>query len=153
MPSIKDQSTVEAIAREYTSNGRNKTETLKAIGYSESYYNGGRSAEVVWGNERVIAAIARIDEKTAVKHEHNQQIAIDLLRSDYANLKTRADNGDIQAIQARTAIVRELNACTGQHSSTLHTKPTEQQALTPAETEAIAALNRQYKLRLSKETA
>ena len=65
MPSIKDQSTVEAIAREYCSNGRNKTEALKAIGYSKSYYEGGRSAEVVWGNERIIEAIRDIDASNA----------------------------------------------------------------------------------------
>ena len=73
MPSIKDQSTVEAIAREYCSNGRNKTEALKAVRYSKSYCEGGRSAEIVWGNERVKQAIADIDAKSAEKAEFTLQ--------------------------------------------------------------------------------
>ena len=37
MPSIKDQSTVRALAREFCSNGRNATQALVTIGYSYKY--------------------------------------------------------------------------------------------------------------------
>lgn len=67
MPSIKDKSTVEAIAREFCSNGRNKERAMKSVGYSENYAE--HRAECVLGNVGVKAAIAKIDGKTAKKAE------------------------------------------------------------------------------------
>ncbi len=64
MPNIKDQSTVEAIAREFTSNGRNKTRAMIAIGYDEAYSDSGKGHKSVYGNLRVIEAIKAIDDKT-----------------------------------------------------------------------------------------
>ncbi len=140
MPSIKDESTVEAIARAFCGPcKRNKTETLKLVGYSESYYNGGRSAEVVWGNDRIRAAIARIDKETGGKREHDRTVSVELLRQNLVLLSERANNGDIQAIQARTAVIRELNAISNLHSSTVfdgHDKPTE---LSPDELDVLRA--------------
>ena len=60
MPSIKDESTVEAIAQEFTSNGRNKARALETIGYSKGYSNT-QGIGVVYSNLRVKQAIARID--------------------------------------------------------------------------------------------
>ncbi len=75
MPSIKDESTVEAIARAFCGEAKRcKTEALRIVGYSKGYYLGGRSAEVVWGNERVKAAIARIDAKTRVECVKSRKI-------------------------------------------------------------------------------
>lgn len=65
MPSIKDRSTVEAIAAEYCSNGRCKERALKKIGYKPSYYKSGRSVQVVYGSERIKQAIAKIDAENA----------------------------------------------------------------------------------------
>ena len=66
MPSIKDETTVEAIAREYTSNGRKKGIALQTVGYANSYsIDGGRGCNVVFSSVRVKAAIARIDEEQA----------------------------------------------------------------------------------------
>lgn len=67
MPSIKDQSTVEAIAREFCSNGRDKAQGMRTIGYAESSCKSGKAVKDVYGNLRVQAAIARIDAKTAQK--------------------------------------------------------------------------------------
>ncbi len=62
IPSIKDESTVEAIAREFCSNGRKKQEALASIGYADSYATeSGRGCEVVFSNVRVKQAISRID--------------------------------------------------------------------------------------------
>lgn len=68
MPSIKDQSTVEAIARAFTGEcKRNEEQAMLAVGYSKTYARGGRGHEMVYANERIKAAIARIDSKSAVK--------------------------------------------------------------------------------------
>ena len=82
MPNIKDKSTVNAIAREFTSNGRNKTSALKAVGYKSSYYLGGRSDKAVWGNERVREAIAKIDAETAKKASRTVQQLDDMYAED-----------------------------------------------------------------------
>lgn len=65
MPSIKDESTVEAVAREYCSNGRDKAQGMRTIGYAESSCKSGKAVKDVYGNLRVIAAIKRIDTKSA----------------------------------------------------------------------------------------
>ena len=112
MPSIKDDSTVDRIAEVFCGNGRNKTEALRTVGYKDSYcdYHG---TTVVYSNSRVKQAIAKIDAKTQAKNEHDRQIAIDLLLADYKNLAPAAGKGNIAAVNARTAIVRELDCITG----------------------------------------
>lgn len=69
MPSIKDKSTVEAIAREFCSNGRNKRKALKAVGYSDKYAE--HRTDKVLSNVGVKQAIARIDAKTAARSEYS----------------------------------------------------------------------------------
>ncbi len=143
MPSIKDHTTVQAIAREYCSNGRNKTAAMVTVGYKQWYADGGRGQGIVYGNERVINAIEAIDSKRAVKAEHTREIAIEMLTSDRASLKEKADDGNIQAIQARTAITRELDAISNLHSSTITTKTEVKQFKTedqPVLEEAARAL-------------
>ncbi len=141
MPDIRDNSTVEAIAQHFCGDGkRNKTRTMLKVGYGTGYADTGRGQEKVFGNARVIAAIARIDAKTAKKLDHDRTIAIDMLVADYANLADAADRGNIQAVQARTAIVRELNAISNLHSSTLHTDTEQQRVLADSEREEAARL-------------
>lgn len=67
MPSIKDQPTIIALAKEYCSNGRNKTEAMVTIGYSRHYADGGRGQGMVYGNDRVKAAIAEVDAGNAAE--------------------------------------------------------------------------------------
>lgn len=62
MPSIKDQSTIDLIAREYCGRcKRNEEKAMLAVGYAKSYARGGRGHEMVYANERVKAAIAKRD--------------------------------------------------------------------------------------------
>ena len=98
---------------------------------SEFFGNGTASARKAGykGSEDVLATVAKenirkpqiiarkhvIQAKVAKIVQYNNAIALDMLTSDYARLAKKAAAGDIQAIQARTAISRELNACTGQH--------------------------------------
>lgn len=155
IPSIKDESTVEAIARAFCGPcKRNKTDTLKTVGYSESYYNGGRSAEIVWGNERVKAAIARIDKETGDKREHDRTVSVELLRQNLVLLSERANGGDIQAIQARTAVIRELNAISNLHSATVFTGDDKPAELSEDQRKAAVAASKAVTgPTLAKETA
>ncbi len=103
MPCIKDKSTVEAIAREFTSNGRNKLEALKTIGYEPSYYNT-RGIGVVYSNVRIIAAIAEIDAKQAEKAERTISELDQMYQHAYNLAEKRLDpntnsmNGSITGI-------------------------------------------------------
>ncbi len=99
MPSIKDQSTVEAIAREYCSNGRKKGKALKTIGYSEGYSNT-QGIIVVYSNVRVKAAIKLIDAKDEQKCEYTKEEAQRRLDAAY-NLAI----DDNQASAAVSAVV------------------------------------------------
>ncbi|KKL23492.1 hypothetical protein LCGC14_2424850 [marine sediment metagenome] len=68
MPSIKDQSTVEAVAREFCSNGRDKAQSMRTVGYAESSCKSGKAVGDVYGNLRVRQAIAAIE--AGIKAEH-----------------------------------------------------------------------------------
>ena len=121
MPSIKDQSTVNKIAEIFCGEGkRNKTQTLVKAGYTHGYADG-QGQTVVFGNNRIIKAIKAIDTKNSQGIEHNRQIAIVNLYTDYEYLSDKAAKGDIQAIQARTSIQRELDAISALHVSTVNT--------------------------------
>ena len=138
MPTISDPNTQKAIARAFIANGRDKSKALIEIGYKDTYALSGHCAKL-YERSDLKQAIRAEEQKIAKKYEHNQDIAIKLLLSDYANLEQKAINGDIQAIQARTAIIRELNAITGQHSSTLITDAPKPKPLTPEELEVLQA--------------
>ena len=119
MPSIKEKSTVEAIAKAFCEH-RCKSRALQAGGYSVYYSE--RAGLKLFRNVQLKQAIARIDAKTAAKLDHNRDIAIDLLTTNLKRLKTKADAGDVQAISAATAVIRELSAISGLHSSTVNNK-------------------------------
>ena len=104
---------------------------------------------MVYGNVRIVKAIAKLDAKTAKILDHDRTIAIGLLTSDYANLAHKAGTGDIQAIQARTSIVRELNAISNLHSQTLVSKGVIAPALPAQEQEQLDAIGQTFKLRLA----
>ncbi len=110
MPSIKDESTVDVIARIFCGEGkRNKTETLRIAGYKPSYCLGGRSDKAVWGNERVIKAIQAIDAKTEQEmgFSRTQQLSRLTKAYDMANTSGSAS--------AMTGAIREMNEMLGYH--------------------------------------
>ena len=61
MPSIKDESTVEAIARAFTSNGRKQEQAMIEVGYTKTYAR--KYCGHMWANNRLKVAIGRIDAK------------------------------------------------------------------------------------------
>lgn len=109
MPSIKDESTVEALARAFTSNGRNRGKALRIIGYAESTCISGKALEDIYGHLRVKAAIARIDAKTEEK--------LDLSRAgQHAKLETAIQMAlDAKNPAAYISGVREQNEMLGYH--------------------------------------
>jgi hypothetical protein len=134
MPNITNDVTVEAIAQAYTKGptSGNKTTTLILVGYNEYYANSGQGHKI-YENQRLKKRIAQLQAKTAVKISYDHDKALRLLQENYDALEEKALEGNIQAIQARTAIIREFNACTGQHSSTINTGANDRPALSAAE--------------------
>ena len=63
MPCIRDKSTVDTLARAFTSNGRNQEQAMLDVGYSPAYANS--YCGKMWENPRLKAAIARIDAEQA----------------------------------------------------------------------------------------
>lgn len=98
-------------------------------GYAHKTAN--NSMHQVLGNIGVKAAISGYKQEIAKQLDHNRTIAIDLLTANLARAQAKADNGDIQAIGAITAIVRELNSISALHSQTVNTGAVEATALTP----------------------
>ncbi len=143
MPSIKDESTVEAIAQEFCSNGRCKQRALKAVKYKDSYAKeSGRGCKVVFSNVRVKQAIARIDAKAQAKYEHNQEISVEKLYTDYGYLEQQAKAGNIAAINARTAIVRELDCTTGLQKQTITTDTSTPTPITASDLALLRSMAR-----------
>ena len=95
MPSIKDQSTVELVARLFCGEcKRNKTQTLEKAGYGVGYA-AGRGHVPVFGNVRVMQAISRIDTKSVKKADLTiQHVLADL---DWGIRKAR-EKQDLVAI-------------------------------------------------------
>ena len=147
MMSIKDKSISDkqkAFVNNYCANGHNATKA-----YAKAYpdnktpvFSGSR----LLTNVKIRAAIADIDADTCVRYEHNKEIAIDLLRTDYAYLEKAAMQGNYQAIQARTAITRELNDITGQHKQHITTKTEDIIEIDPVLKEILAVAAKRYKL-------
>ena len=75
MPSIRQDSTVETIARAFCSNGRKQEQAMIDAGYSKAYANS--YCGKLWENPRLRAAIRRIDDemrtesKTTVTSVHS----------------------------------------------------------------------------------
>lgn len=105
MPSITDQSTVEAIAREFTSNGRNKENAMKAVGYSDNYAE--HRADMVLGNVGVKQAIARIDDVKQEKIEHDRTRSLKMLQKAYDVAENQGNSA------AMTGAIREMDDISG----------------------------------------
>lgn len=109
MPDIRDKSTIKAIAREFTSNSRNKTQAMITVGYDEGYADSGKGHKTVFGNIRVIAEIKRIDDE--------REAESDFTRAD--QLKSLNTAKDLATTQKQPAAlvsaIREQNEMLGYH--------------------------------------
>jgi hypothetical protein len=135
MPSIKDQSTVQAIAREYCSNGRCKVKALITIGYKERYANT-VGLKSVYDNIRVKEAIRVIDGAGAVKSETTVESVQKMYQAAYDLAKTTKQSSSM--VSAATGIARLYGM--DKDTQTTVEQPLD---LTPEEhAEALAASNR-----------
>jgi hypothetical protein len=81
-----------------------------------------KQAKLVWGYIGVQSQIDAARAKIGAKAEHNRDIAINLLTANLDRLQAKADDGDVQAAGAITAVIRELNAISALHSQTVNTQ-------------------------------
>ncbi len=149
MPSIKDESTVEAIARAFTSNGRKKQEALASIGYADSYATeSGRGCQVVFSNVRVKAAIARIDKEQA---EIGQRTVAGLDKM-YADCYTeaQANKQPSAMVSAVTGIARLYNMDQPEGKADQPASITEEQAARYRDMADAATADNLNKPKLSK---
>ena len=102
MPCIKDKSTVEAIARGFISNKRNKYKGLKAAGYAHRYAL--TCGQKLYEDIRVKEAIARIDAVSVKKSKRTVQTIDDMQQAAY-DLAMRLKQPSA-AVSAGTAIAR-----------------------------------------------
>ena len=99
---------------EYVVNGQNATQA-----YKKAYpgCNGGwdRLGPRLMRNDVIKAAVKVKMAELKEKIGHNYEIAVEMLRKRLGWLNVMAEKGNVQAIQAQTAIIRELNDITGLH--------------------------------------
>ncbi len=133
MPSIKDKLTVRAIAREYCSNGRNKEQAMRTIGYAESSCKSGKAVKDVYGNLRVSAAIAVIDDKSAEKQQRTIQSIDEMFQKAYDIAKTAnqpaAMNGSATGIARLYGLDKDASADKDEQQELDKAKTTEAIAL------------------------
>lgn len=114
MPSIKDESTVKAIAREFCSNGRKKGLALREIGYTDSYsVESGRGPDVVFSNVHVKAEIAKIDGEKQEKADYDYNKAMEEINALIDTLKKQVKSGNLSAKSLLLAAIKEKNNITG----------------------------------------
>lgn len=144
MPDIRNKSTVKALAKEFVTNGRHETKTMKTIGYADTTAE--HRAHKVLRSVVVKKEIARLDAKQADKLEHNRQIAIDSLNTSLVALEKLVKKGNVSAISAKTAVIRELDAISNLHSSTVYSEDKDTPTVTDAEAARIRLLTKNLAL-------
>ena len=118
-----------------TDANQNASKAYRMAGYSAIGADG-NSARLIVKDSIKQAIAVKMAELTA-KVEHSFEIAVKLLTERIGWLNKNAKAGNVQAIQAQTAIIRELNDITGLHKQII-VDTREQKMLDEAQTvEAI----------------
>ena len=129
-------------------NRDNGTEAIRQAGYKGNDNTLAVRASQLIRNHKVQLAKRAIQAEVAAKLDHNRDTALNMLVGDYSYLDAKAKAGDIQAINARTAILRELDDISGlkqqqdnrQAVSITITAPEQPQALIKAPDVTVAAI-------------
>ncbi len=135
----------------YCTNGHNGLKAYRKAYPDASDESCKASASRLLYNVNIKQAISEYKAETKAKLEHNRQIAIDMLTEDRTLLIDQAKAGNISAIQARTAITRELNAISNLHSATITTKSDSTTAIDTELQAELQAVAQRYKLRKANE--
>jgi predicted phage tail protein len=138
MPSRLTEERAKAIAESYHNHSFDKTNALKAIKnedgsqyYSNSYCE--TLGHKLYNNIRVKKYLDQIEAENKEILDYNREKAISMLKGNYDLLKVKAKASDIQAINARVAIIKEFNAISGLHVQTIKDGKEEVERLTKAE--------------------
>jgi hypothetical protein len=137
----------QAFINEYMINGHNASQAYKKA-YPNCKGGWNKLAANLMAKNGIKQAIRAEMGKIREKVDHTRDIAIEMLTTDRASLAEKAGNGDIQAIQARTAITRELDAISNLHSSVITTKQ-DQEPIKTEDQPALEEAARALKLRLA----
>ena len=92
MPSIRDKSTIKALARAFIDNGRHKIKAMITVGYTPAYADSYCGA--MWGNMELIKEIDRIDAETEEKADMSRDA---LVKSQMAIVNTGTNSEKTRA--------------------------------------------------------
>ena len=98
----------------------NAMQSAIKAGYAKTTAN--LACKHILGNIRIKTEIAAYRAKNHKELVHDRTVAIELLTANLARAREKAETGDIQAVGAITAIIRELNAISALHSQTVNTQ-------------------------------
>lgn len=123
MPSITDKTTVKALARAFTSNGRKQEQAMVEVGYKPAYANS--YCGKMWENKALIAAIRVIDDKSAAKTDITRELLVkkmyDIVEDKTSNKAdmTRAASliADMQGYKREAAPNKEMEQAIAQRMS------------------------------------
>ena len=130
-PCINDPITARTVAEAYCKD-RNKAQGMLAAGYMPSYANSGRGQAIVYSHVRTLNAITDVMAETRANiaevlkwerednlcHQYKQLARYErLLDGDGKEMKANPNNQ--QALAGIDRVLRELNASSNQHSSTV----------------------------------
>lgn len=138
-----------AFVENYCSNGYNA-----AKAYKDAYPNcNGNYDKLGHENKRkqgIKDAIEQYKAKITEKVDFDRSMAIKLLNKNIEYLTPKAEKGDTQAIQALTAVLRELSAISNLHSNTTNVNNTGKDIpQSDKEIEAGSAAAKVFKLRMA----
>ena len=149
----KQASFVQYYADSGSDTYNNIEQSMLKAGYSANYAR--HNCHHMLANVGISKANTAYRAKTSAKLEHNRTIAIDQLNSvvDQCNVILQAQPHNVSALSAKTGAIRELNAISNLHSSTVNTDTKPVKALTSDERKALQAQARALdSVKLVKDT-
>lgn len=136
----KQASFVQYYADTQSETYNNATQSMIKAGYTDNYTH--RHVNRMMSHDVVKQEIAKYRARIGKKYEHNRNIALRLLEESIAGLdliisKNEGSLAAVQAFTARTSAVRELNAISNLHSTTVTTNTDQPDPLTVDEVKAL----------------
>ncbi len=138
----------QAFIQEYCSNGYNAAKAYK-VAYPDCKAGHNALGARLTANDSIKQAVEVKKAEKQAEIDYNYDVAASELRKRLAYLEPQAKQGNIQAIQAQTAILRELNDITGLHKQTIQHKGEALPKRSEAEDRAYAEAARVLKIRLA----
>ena len=140
----------KAFCDHYIANNGNGTQAAREAGYKGNDVTlGAVSTENLRKpliKAYIDANMQPIREKIVEKYVHTREIAYKLMMDDYDRLREKAEAGNVAAINARAAIMREVNEIGGLRKQIIVDETEHQRELSDSE---VAECNRLALLRLN----